>query len=449
MNRKVLLLAPVVVVALGVAAWLGWCWYLTPPPPTVSLEGAHPAVVELIEGAREDVYRQPRSGPGWGKLGMIFAAHGFDEQAMVCYSQAQRFEPNNPRWPYLHAIPLLPQNPPAGIALLRRALDLTSAPDERAVILFRLARVLIENDELDDAEGRLQALAAVEPDSPRVRFGLGLLAIAHDDRDQARRDLDSLGDDPFARKQASGLLASMAGADKQMANRYQQRYAALPDDMPWPDPIEEEMRSLKVNRLQRIARFYELQSQGRLTEALDFLRKTVAESPDAEFRLILGLELFRANELDDAIEALRATILVDKHNAKAHLFLGIALCRKGEKALEQPNGKDSARELFCRAVAASDQALAVQGDLAYAHLTRGQALKRLGRTEDALRALRQAVLCQSESAEMHVALGEALAEAGQLPEALEHLENAVRLAGPEDGRAREVLQKWRAKAKSS
>src|SRR5207247_901189 len=116
--------------------------------------------------------------------------------------------------------------------------------------------------------------------------------------------------------------------------------------------------------------------------------------------------------------------------------------------LQESDGKDWAPELFRQAIAAADQALGFQGNLGYAHLTRGQALKRLGRTEESLKALREALSCQLESSDMHLALGQALAESGQLREALEHLEDAVRLAVPTDRRPQEALDKWQAKAKS-
>src|SRR5205823_15076558 len=113
-----------------------------------------------------------------------------------------------------------------------------------------------------------------------------------------------------------------------------------------------------------------------------------------------------------------------------------------------PGGKEKAQELFRQAVQAEDRALELQRNLAHAHMTRGLALKHLGRTKEALEALRQAVLIASELAEVHQALGEALAESGQLEEGLEHLEDAVRLAKPKETRPQQALEKWRAKAKT-
>jgi tetratricopeptide (TPR) repeat protein len=449
MKRKILFGGPVLAIALGVAAWLGWRWHTTPVPPPVALDGSDAAVVELIEGALAQVRRQPRSGPAWGKAGMALAAHGYTEQAVLCYIQAERFDAEDPRWLYLHAVELLSQNPPEALALIRRALQRTTTPQDRAAVLFRLARVLIENGELDDAEETIQALGTLGSDSPQVHFAVGLLDVARGESNAARQHLGTLVDNPCARKQACSLLATMTAADRDVALAYQEKAAKLPLDAPWPDRFEEEMRSLKVNRFSRVAPFYELQAQGRLPEALDFLRGFVAKSPDDEVRLLLGLELFKAHAFEEAAEVLRTAIGCDSRNVKAHLFLGASLCRSGEKRLREPGGNAASLELFRQSVAAADAALALQSDLAYAHLVRGQALKHLGRTEESIKALRAAVLCQSESVEMHLSLGEALAEAGHVREAFEYFENAVRLAGADDVHPREILKMWRAKAKAS
>jgi tetratricopeptide (TPR) repeat protein len=111
--------------------------------------------------------------------------------------------------------------------------------------------------------------------------------------------------------------------------------------------------------------------------------------------------------------------------------------------------KAAALESFRQSLAAEDVALALQGEHAHAHMTRGQALIYLGRTDEGLQALRQAVATRPEIAALHLALGDALAEAGQVREGLEHLENAARLAEPNDPRARDGLMKWRPKLQSS
>jgi tetratricopeptide (TPR) repeat protein len=77
-----------------------------------------------------------------------------------------------------------------------------------------------------------------------------------------------------------------------------------------------------------------------------------------------------------------------------------------------------------------------------AHLSLGQALRGLGKSEDAFAEFRRAVACQPALADAHLALGEALAAAGQTPEARRHLEQAQSLA-PTDPRPPAALKRLR------
>jgi len=435
-------------VALGAGGWFAWRWYTTPVPPQIRLDGVQKELAESVERALEDVRRQPRSGAAWGKLAMILHVNGFDDHDVDCYRNAERFDPKNPRWPYLHAVRILDGDRPQAVLLLRQALAVAENPDDRAVVLFRLARVLLENQELDEAERHLQALREIESDSPRVHFGLGELAVARDDRLAARRHLTALIQVPFARKHALARLAALEDS-KETARKYQEDGDRLPRDRPWPDLFEDRAMRLAVERLNRIAVYLDLKRQGRHQEAVQFLRAYVAEAPDAEVCFKCACELFRVNELDEAEQLFRAAIRLDPLRAKAHLFLCGILLQKGESRYGEAGGKDSALELFRETVDVADRALALEPTLGHAHLTRGRALRYLGRTDEAVRALRQALLLQPNVAEAHRFLGETLAESGQLQEGLKHLENAVQVAPPDDPQPRETLEKWRAKAKES
>ncbi len=449
MKTRKILIVSVLVVLLAAGAGFAWRWYTTPVPPEVPLDGVEKATVQAIQEAREGVRRQPRSASSWGRLGMVLSANGFEEQALPCFEQAERFDPRDARWPYLRGFPLLEVDRPAALLLWQRAVDLARTPGVRAAMLFRLAMVLIEDGRLDEAGRHLQTLSDIEPDGDRIHYGFGLLCLARDDRAAARDHLRALAESPFARKTSSILLASLADGDEELARTCKQQAARLPKDMAWPDPVVEEMKRLMVDRMARIAPFWDLKKQGRHRESLDFLRRFVAEAPDAEVCFTLGFELYERGAFEEAAEVLRQSLRFDARNGKTHCFLGAALLGCGEKCSGGPDGKARAEDLYRQAIAAEDQALVLQSDFGYAHLTRGRALAHLGRTEEALAALRQALLCQPESTDMHLALGEALAEAGKLDEALVHLENAARLAGPEDARPGEVLQKWRARAKTT
>ena len=437
------------VAALGViaAGWYGWRDYTTPVPPNIPLEGVAKEKAEKIGQATEAVRRDGRSGEAWGELGLTLLANGFPDESVPCFAHAERFDPTEPRWPHHQGVTLITSGNREGYAKLRRALEVAHTPRTRRLAIFTLARALVEDGQLDEAEQRANQLRALEGDTAGVDYVSGLLAYARDDRPAAREHLGRLTEHPSARKRAYSLLASL-NDDTELAQEYRRRAAALPKDQGWPDTFESDLARYQVTPRSPLAPYQQLHAQGRHEEALAFLLELVKRSPDEVSCLTLGFELIGANRFEEAAQAYRQAVGLNPRTAKAHMFLGVCLLQIGEKVLRTPGGRDAAMELFREVVAAEDKATALQNDLTDAHIARGRALKHLGRADEAIAAFRQAVLVGTEYAEMHQALGEALAEAGQLREGLEYLENAVKLAKLNDPRPAQALEKWKAKAKS-
>jgi tetratricopeptide (TPR) repeat protein len=435
-----------VLAGLAVTGWLGWRWHTTPQPPDLPLDGMEEPVAAAVRGRLEEVRRAPRSAEAWGKLGFVLQANWYPVPAQVCFAHAQDLDPQDPRWPYLRADRLLGENRASALSLLRRALTLSRSPEQRGTVLYRLAQTLLEEGRLDEAERDLRALAEIAPDDERVHFGLGLLAVARNQEAVTREHLTRVTDSPFARKRANSLLAALAGDDGESARAYQRRAAQLPLDLAWPDPFLLEFDDYEVGISRRLESAKQLDAQGRHAEALSQLRRLAGESPHAEVYHALGLTLMRLGQLDEAEEVLRTTVRLNPRTAQAHALLGTVLLLQGDKRSREAGGDGPAAELFRQAVAAEDEALALNPEYPQGHLIRGRALKRLGRTDEALQALRQALLCGPEFAEVHLDLGETLAETGNVREGLGHLADAVRLAEPNDPGPREALAKWRARA---
>jgi tetratricopeptide (TPR) repeat protein len=438
------------VATLAVCAWLGWRWYTTPIPPELPLDRMDPAVAAVMQTALDEVRRSPRSGAAWGKLAMVTAANDCRDEALACLIQAERFDRENPRWPYLHGHMLLSGQPHEAFPLLRQALACPATREQEAAIRFRLALALIEDGRLDEAEQHLDRLRDLKSDGTRVSFGMALLAVARDDRPVARQLLESVRVSPFARQQAHARLAALALVDGDTARaRFHQQHAAQPPpDIPWPDPLLDEMYACAVSRQSRFLEAEALEGRGRTTEAVALLRQIAAGTPDARSYLALGRALGNQGAYDEAEQVLGAVVEMDRTNLQAHHLLGTVLFLKAEQQAETPAGKELARTLFCKAVESQDQALAIQADHGVAHLMRGRALARLGRTKEALASLRLAAQSRPEFADVHLYLGLALAEADNIPEALPHLEDAVRLARPDDPRPRQALDKWRGRAQA-
>jgi tetratricopeptide (TPR) repeat protein len=425
---------------LALGGWFAWRWYTTPTPPSVPLEGVTEETAEVVRKATQQVRQQPRSGKAWGELGLALIATHYNEQALVCLQQARRFDPKQARWAYWQGVTLSQSDPRAAIGYFRDALALADDRDERVSILFALALALVEEQDVDEAVTHLRSLAEMEPDSPRVHFGWGLLALARQPPDHAaaRDHLGRLTDSPLARKRAYALLAGVV-EDAQQAKEYSRLAAELPADPEWPTAFDNDLAPYKPDLWPRLSVYRNLEAQGRRDDALAYLRSAAAEAPDEGVCFTLGTALMAPpgrsptqEDLAEAVAAFRQALRFNPRNAKAHFFLAALLLQRGENE---------------QALASADAALGLQGQMAEGYYVRGQALKRLGRRDEAVAALREAVLRGPEFAVMHQALGEALAESGQPDEGLRHLEDAVRLAKPKEDGPRKALEAWRAKAK--
>ena len=132
----------------------------------------------------------------------------------------------------------------------------------------------------------------------------------------------------------------------------------------------------------------------------------------AEAHDILGVKLFQAGKVPEAIEQYEQALGLYPDYAKAHLNLGIALGQTGrvQEEIEQ-----------------YQQALRINPDYAKAHRNLGIALEQRGRVQEAIEQYQQALRINPDDAEVHNNLGATLAQAGRGTEAIEHFEEAVRI----------------------
>jgi tetratricopeptide (TPR) repeat protein len=450
-TRKLLIasLLLVAVIGLAVTGWYVWRKRATPEPPAIPLADVEAPMAEVIRKAQDEVRRDPRSAEAWGNLGMILAANGFDTlSSLECYERAERLNPNDATWPYLLGLDLfINGRPHDAIPQFAKALDLTRDPEHRTAVLFRLGLILIEDGQLDRAEQYLRELNKLDPNGPRVHYGLGLVAFARNDAETAREHLSLLTDVPFARKHANGVLATLSAADPEQARKYHEQVKQLPTDQNWPDPFVTTVRKFKYDRMRRIARFHELRDAGRSREAVRFLQSFVAQSPDEEVCTVLAYALFEDGQIEPAEQMFRQLINYDARNVKAHLYLGMTLYLQGKKAVAEADGKDRARKFLEEAIVEEDRALALDPGLGKAFAFRGHSLRYLGRNDEAATFLRRAVLADPDVWETHMFLGETLGELGQFPDALEHLKYAIELAPTNDERPQKALEKWQARAR--
>jgi tetratricopeptide (TPR) repeat protein len=412
--------------ALGVV-WLVWRRERPPEPPVILLAEADRDIARVIDRARRDVLNKPRSGPAWGHLGKVLLAHALVPEARFCLIQAEKYDPREPRWPYLHARIEETQNPARCVELLERVLELgAEGPEAR----LWLGEILLQQDQLGRAEGHFREVLEEDARHPRAHLGLGLLAYR---RGRWRESLDHLT--RSARhapdvKTTRALLAEVYFrlGDRRAAERERALQARLPSDQVWPDPYMEEVDSLRAGVEAVLGHADDLQRRGRALEA-EVLLVRLAEGHPQSSRAwaALGLSRLHQGKWAPAEEALRQALARGPDTFTTRCALGFALKSQGK--LRQ------AAECYRRATV-----LKPQDALAHYHLAHCRSL--LGDERGAIRALREAVRCKPDSADGQRALGSALAQDGQLAEALEHLRYAVQLA-PGDEAARKLLAEVR------
>jgi tetratricopeptide (TPR) repeat protein len=421
---------PLCLVLLAGAAGT-WCYRAALAPlPDEETSNLEPEIAAALGEARAQVRRWPWSGPAWGRLGMVYSAHHFEAEARACLAQAERLDPQEPRWPYLHGRLIQLRDPAAALPLLRRAAGLareTSAPR------LHLADTLLELGHADEAAAEFHRVLEDEPTNPRAHLGLGRLAFQHDDLDGSLAELRAAETAGLNARAAHVLLAAIH--HRRGAAREEARELALAQegaDPRWPDPYMDQVAELQVGSDARAVRARRLLRARQLPEAEEVLVEGVRDYPESPvLRVMLGGVLLERGELAEAEPQLRKALELRPDSIDALGLLGVLLLRQGKPG--------EAAECFRREIA-------LKPGHALAHLNLGICRQKLGDRDGAVEALRAALHCEPGSAVAHRVLGSLLAEMDRNKEAVEHLEDALRLA-PGDAATKELLERVRARTR--
>jgi tetratricopeptide (TPR) repeat protein len=407
------------------AGWHFWPWRKTVDPPTIDQADADPEVAEAIEAARIEVRQSPRSAVAWGKLGQVFVAHNYDDQAIICFSQAEDLDTKEARWPYLHGLTLQFSDSESAIIQFQRAVQLQgNAPAMR----LRLAEALLSQARLDEAEEQFQRLLALEPGNPRGYLGLGRLAYLRGDPQTSRDFLRQAAASPLTKKASHTLLAEVAQRSNDPAEAARERRLAseLPNDQDWYDPVVDEVEQMRAGKQARLDYALKQLQQNNSAEGRRLLRRLMADYPDwpavwlSQGRILLENQDYLAAE-----DALRRALKLAQDSVEVNFNLGLALFQQ---------------EDYSAAGAFFQEATRLKPDYALAYYNLGHCRKRQGNRSAALDAFREAVRCKPSYAAAHTNLGELFADQGDRPQALKHLRLAVEL-NPDDATAKKLVAK--------
>jgi protein O-GlcNAc transferase len=423
-HRRVLtvvLMSAATLAALG----LGGCllsWYTAPAPPVVSFAEVDPALIDTIQAARRDVWWHPHSAATWARLGQLLHAHGYQPESDLCFAQAERLDPSDPRWPYLQGLGRQSDDPEAAIGHFERAVALCgSTPDGPELCLAELD---LQQGRPDEAEQHFRHVLQRDPENARAHLGLGRLAYERGNFPDALVHLKPSDSSTLTQKAAGILLAQVYHelGETAAARREQLRAADLPNDPPWPDRFVEETRPRMVGKQVRLARLKALRQQGRAAEVRTLAAKLEDDYPDL-YWLVEGRMQMDNGDLAAAEQALRKAVQLVPDSVDAHFDLARTLFKQKKYR--------PAAEYFRKVT---------EMEAAYgpAYQSLGHCCILLGERTEAMQAFQTAVQTMPQNAELHRDLGSLLAQEGQVAEAIVHLRQALQLQ-PGDAKARELL----------
>jgi tetratricopeptide (TPR) repeat protein len=443
------LLVGLALLAAGAGAWSLWRRPRGPAPAAV--EPPMPAHVEeaevreALQRAREGVLSLPGSDVAWGEYGLTLLAHDFAPEAGVCFAEAARLGPDNALWELARGYMAERLAPETALPHLRRAVEIgLPTAEAQTALRLHLAEWLLERRDLDGAEAIFRDELGRDPRNMRATFGLGRVALGRDDDREATSLFEAARGWPPARKAVAAHLATLARArgDEAAAARLEAEVAALPDDLPWPGPLDDELVRRQVGSRKLLDEAAALQYAGQLEEAAAVYRRLAATRPTVQAWVGAGLNLARLGRYDEALALLRRAVDLGPQSPQARAALAQTLFARAEAEWARAPGSGRAREWFAEVVEPARRVVELRPSHAHAYLLWGLALRLSGNPASAVAPLRKGALLQPGSFEMHLALGEALLDLGREQEACEHLEKARRLA-PDDKRLAEALARLR------
>ena len=326
------------IAALGCAALAGvWgvlVWYrgtdastsVAIPDPDTS--GFHPRVADRIRQRRAAVAEHPANAYAWGRLGMAFDIHNLVEDAVVCYTRAERLDPADFRWPYHRAVSMPAAPPDEIIAALERA---ASIRPDYVPCLIRLGLECLRADDAGKARTWFDKALSAEPDNPHAQIGLAQIEFAAGSHDSARARLERILQERSDHGEALRLLARLyhARGDLDRARRLTESAARLPSKTALHDPARTEVVFEGATARHLISQAGRLREQGKPRDAVTRLRLVLEEQPDdADAHLLLGLALFFGlGQLQEGLSELREAVRLAPTNPHARQALDAATLR--------------------------------------------------------------------------------------------------------------------------
>jgi len=428
-SHRTVLIAAGLVLLIGAVAWFFRAKPAMPggqTGPKIATNGLNAAAVTLIQRQTDEVRANPRSGAAWGKLGAVLKSFGFREEAGRCLAEAERLDAKEPRWPYLQATSSEPTS--AAAARLRRAVALCG--NEPEMPRLRLAQLLAETGQQDEASDQLRQLLSAKPYSGPARILMAHICQARGEWDEATTMARGCTTNPYTARAAWTLLAALhrRQGDTNAAQLASRRAGAVAPDAPWPDPFEDEVLAWRNDARSLSDRAQAYLMAGRPADALPLVNRLAEQHSDfPETWLLLGRTQFLQNQPGAAEKSFRRFLELDPVSINGHFQLGMSLL---------------AQKQYPEAVETFRHATSLKRDFGPAFFNLGFALAKSGKQREAIPAFQEAIRHNPEMIEAYILLADLHLQLGQKAEAVGLAELAERL-DPSDRRLPALRQKIR------
>jgi predicted Zn-dependent protease len=334
-----------------------------------------PEVASLLDVHIGRVAADPGSSEAHGVLGLAYEANGLWGEAREAFDHAAALDPTRPSWPHHAAVATLELGDVSGAVARLRALHADHpgfAPG-----LFRLADVLLDSGEREEAESLFREALRLVPGTPVVLVGLARALLERRAYEEAVTHLElALRFDPENRMAHSLLATAYRGLGRPDEARRAAARGVGASRRHLADAADERLPALVAGVAPRLSLARDLRQRGELEEALELLEDTRANRPDDVFVLHdLALTLIRMNRPADAREVLEHALAVDAEDARLHVKLGESWIASGEPA---------------RALDPANRAIELAPDRGPAYFLKGRALMFLANWGEAYLALKEA-----------------------------------------------------------
>lgn len=389
-----------------------WYRFTSPSPPAINLEGMDSQVVKAITMAQKAVAKTPGSAEAWGFLGRVLRAHEFIDPSNVCFRQAEKLDPTDPRWPYLLARGLRATDSDESLRCLRR-----SVARERSVNSPRLglAEALMDRGLMDEAEDHLRIVLDQNPHDPRALLGLGRIEFTRGQLEIAADHLRRSVDMESNVKATHSMLAQIYQRLGKTEAVHEELgiMDSLAENWSWADEYQDEVTAVWVGLKARLTLSSELWKQQKRPETIEVLRALVRDYPESDkAQFLLGDKLIQTGQFKEAEPPLMRAVAINNKFARAYFELGYCLHRQ--------NRSSEAADHY-------QHAIELQPDYAVAHYNLSYCLAESGDRKAAIAALRKAIRFKPDIAKAHRFLANLLAIEGEFEESEQSLERSRQL----------------------